>query len=106
VRLAFGSDAPIETPDPFQAIQSAMTRQRVPPDRPPFFPEHRISLWSSLKAYTIDAAYASGDEGWKGTLEPGKVADFICLSEDIFQTKPGEIYKIRAERTFINGQEV
>lgn len=106
VKLAFGSDAPIETPDPFLAIQSAVTRQRAPADRPPFFPEQRISLWDSLKAYTIDAAYASGDEGWKGTLEPGKVADFICLSEDIFRVKPGEIHQVRAEKTFVGGREV
>jgi predicted amidohydrolase YtcJ len=106
VKLAFGSDAPIEVPDPFLAIQSAVTRQRVPADRPTFYPEQRMSLWDSLKAYTIDAAYASGDESWKGTLEPGKVADFICLSEDIFKVKPEEIYKIRAGRTFIGGREV
>jgi len=105
VKLAFGSDAPIEVPDPFLAIQSAVTRQRVPADRPTFYPEQRMSLWDSLKAYTIDAAYASGDEGWKGTLEPGKVADFICLSEDIFKVKPEEIYNIKAVRTFIGGRE-
>ncbi len=105
-RMVFGSDCPIETPDPFRAIQAAVTRQRIPPDRPPFHPEQRVSLWNAIKAYTVDAAYASGDEGWKGTLEPGKAADFICLSEDIFKIKPEEVHKIKVERTFIGGRGI
>jgi hypothetical protein len=105
-RMVFGSDCPIETPDPFRAIQAAVTRQRIPADRPPFHPEQRVSLLNAIKAYTVNAAYASGDEGWKGTLEPGKLADFICLSEDIFKVRPEEIHKIKAEMTFIGGREV
>jgi hypothetical protein len=106
VELAFGSDAPIETPDPFLAIQAAVTRQRVPPDRPPFHPEQALSVEQAVRAYTTGAAHSSGDENWKGSLEPGKVADFICLSQDVFKVRPGEICRIRAERTFIGGREV
>lgn len=106
VKLAFGSDAPIEDPNPFHAIQAAVTRQRIPADRPSFYPAQRLSVWNSIKAYTADAAYASEDEAWKGTLELGKAADFICLSEDIFKVKPEEIHKIKVERTFIGGREV
>ncbi|MBU1356826.1 MAG: amidohydrolase [Candidatus Edwardsbacteria bacterium] len=105
-RMVFGSDCPIEKPNPFWAIQAAVTRQRIPADRPSFHPEQRVSLWNAIKAYTVDAAYASGDEAWKGTLEPGKAADFICLSEDIFKVKPEEIHKIKVERTFIGGREI
>jgi len=105
-RMVFGSDCPIETPDPFRAIQAAVTRQRIPADRSAFHPEQRVSLWNGIKAYTVDAVYASGDESWNGTLEPGKAADFICLSEDIFKVKPEEIHKIKVERTFIGGREL
>lgn len=104
--LAFGSDAPIEEPDPWRAIQAAVTRQRIPPDRPPFHPEQALSVEQAVRAYTIGAAYASGDEGWKGTLEPGKAADFICLSEDIFRMKPEDIHKVRVERTVVGGRTV
>jgi predicted amidohydrolase YtcJ len=105
-RMVFGSDCPIEKPNPFWAIQAAVTRQRIPADRPSFYPTNKISLWDSLKAYTVDAAYASGDEGWKGTLEPGKAADLICFPEDIFKVKPDEIHKIKVEKTFIGGREI
>ncbi|MDI6739376.1 MAG: amidohydrolase [Candidatus Edwardsbacteria bacterium] len=105
-KLCFGSDAPIETPDPFQAIQAAVTRQRIPADRPPFHPEQRLSVYDAVKAYTSEAAYASGDERWKGTLEPGKVADFICLSDDIFTIDSGRIHRIKVVRTVIDGKIV
>ncbi len=104
--LAFGSDAPIEDPDPWRAIQAAATRQRIPPDRAPFHPEQRLTVEQAVRAYTIGAAYASGDEGWKGTLEPGKAADFICLSDDVFRMRPEEIHKVKVVRTVVGGRTV
>ncbi len=104
--LAFGSDAPIENPDPWRAIQAAVTRQRIPPDRPPFHPEQSLSVEQAVRAYTTGAAWASGDEGWKGSLEPGKAADFICLSDDVFRMKPEDIHKVRVERTVVGGMTV
>lgn len=104
--LAFGSDAPIEEPDPWKAIQAAVTRQRMPPDRPPFHPEQSLSVEQAVRAYTTGAAYASGDEGWKGTLEPGMAADFVCLSDDVFKMKPEEIHKVRVVRTVVGGRTV
>lgn len=104
--LAFGSDAPIEEPDPWRAIQAAATRQRIPPDRPPFHPEQSLSVEQAVRAYTIGAAYASGEEDWKGTLEPGKAADFVCLSDDIFNMRPEEIHKVRVVRTVVGGRTV
>lgn len=104
--LAFGSDAPIEDPDPWRGIQAAVTRQRVPPDRPPFHPEQSLSVEQAVRAYTTGAAWASGDEGWKGTLEPGKAADFICLSDDVFRMKPEKIHKVKVVITVIGGKTV
>jgi len=104
--LAFGSDAPIEDPDPWKAIQAAVTRQRVPPDRPPFHPEHSLTVEQAVRAYTAGAAYVSGDEGWKGSLEPGKAADFICLSDDVFRIRPEDIHKVKVERTVVGGRTV
>lgn len=104
--LAFGSDAPIEEPDPWRAIQAAVTRQRIPADRPPFHQEQKLTVEQAVRAYTAGAAYASGEEGWKGTLEPGKAADFICLSDDVFRMKPEEIHRVRVERTMVGGRTV
>ncbi len=105
-RIAFGSDAPIETPDPWSAIQAAVTRQRIPADRPPFHPEQRLTVHDAVTAYTSGAAYASGDEQWKGVLEPGQAADFICLSDDPFTISTERIHKIKVVRTVINGRTV
>ncbi len=105
-RIAFGSDAPIEPPDPFAAIQAAVTRQRIPAERPPFHPEQRLSVNDAVRAYTTGAAYASGDEGWKGSLEPGKAADFVCLSDDLFTIDPGRIHLTKVVRTVIGGTPV
>lgn len=105
-RIAFGSDAPIESPDPFAAIQAAVSRQRIPADRPPFRPEQRLSVHEAVRAYTTGAAYASGDESWKGTLEPGMAADFVCLSDDPYGASPDAIQRTKVVRTVIGGRTV
>lgn len=104
--LALGTDAPIEDPDPWKNIQAAVTRQRIPPDRPPFHPEQALTIAQSVRAYTRGAALASGDESWKGVLTPGMAADFICLSHNIYQVRPEEIHRIRVERTVVGGEMV
>ena len=94
-KLAFGSDTPIESPNPWPAIQAAVCRK-----------EEGITVKDAVRAYTCNAAYASNDEAVKGTLEPGKLADFICLSEDIFQVKADVIGRLKVKRTFIGGKEI
>jgi hypothetical protein len=105
-KLCFGSDAPIESPDPLAAIQAAVTRQRIPADRPPFHPQQRLSVYDAVRAYTTGAAYASGDERWKGTLEPGQAADFVCLSDDPYDVSPDAIHRIKVVRTVTGGRTV
>ena len=104
-KIVFGSDAPIETPDPFKAIQAAVTRQREN-DPEVFYPRERMNIRQALQAYTADAAYAGGREKILGTLEPGKLADFICLPEDMFQIKADEIGRLKVKRTFISGKDI
>jgi hypothetical protein len=92
--LIFGSDAPIETPDPWLALQTAVVRN-----------DEAITVKDAIKAYTTNAAFALKDEALKGTLEPGKLADFICLSDDPFNMSPEKINKIKVERTYINARQ-
>lgn len=107
-RLAFGSDAPVESPDPLLGVYAAVTR-RLPDgaDRPPLEEERheRLTLHEALEAYTLGAAFASGEEGWKGSIEPGKLGDLVILSHDLMEM-PDEWTGVRVRGTLWNGRLV
>ncbi len=93
-RLAFGSDWPVVTLNPWPGVQNALTRQTTDGNPPGgFVPSERISLEDTIKAYTLSAAFAGRREKTEGSLEPGKLADLIVLSQDLFKVKPSEIAK-------------
>ncbi len=82
-RLAFGSDAPVETLDVLAGIYAAVARRRQgEPERGAWYPEEALTAEEALRAYTEGAAYASGEEHLKGRLAPGCLADFVALSGD------------------------
>jgi predicted amidohydrolase YtcJ len=102
--LAFGSDVPVETADPFVGIQAAVTRRS---DRGEVLtPDERLTVEEAIRAYTIDAAYAGFEERHKGSLEPGKWADFIVLSQDPTSIPPSDIRKTTVLLTVVGGREV
>lgn len=105
--LAFGSDWPVVSLDPFIGIQNAVTRQDwngQPAEG--FVSAQRVTLDAALAAYTCDAAYAEFEETRKGTLDRGKLADLIVLSQDLFAVKPLEIRKTVPVLTMVGGQIV
>jgi predicted amidohydrolase YtcJ len=106
--LAFGSDAPVETLDPLAGIHAAVTRQRTDGSPGPegWIPAQRLTISQAVHAYTMGAAYASGEGQLKGSLTPGKLADLVVLSEDIFRIPPMEIPRVRAEMTVFDGRIV
>ena len=67
-------------------------------------PKQKIDLDEALAAYTRDAAYASFEEKEKGTLEPGKLADFVLLDKDLLRLKPAEIREVKVRMTVIGGK--
>ncbi len=103
---AFGSDWPVTAMDPLRQIYCAVTRM-TPAGTPPggWHPEHRISVEAALHHFTIDAAYAGFDEEKKGTLVPGKLADFTVLSENILDPPPERLLKAQALLTVMGGQD-
>ena len=102
---AFGSDYPVYPMDPLLGIYTAVTRQTragTPPGG--WYPQNRISVEAALAHYTRDAAYASFDEGDKGTISSGKYADFAVLSEDILTGPPQRLLDARVLLTVMRGR--
>ncbi|MEZ5356810.1 MAG: amidohydrolase [Bryobacteraceae bacterium] len=104
VVLANGSDFPVESPDPMLGFHAAVTRQ----DRygnPPggWRNQETLTRDEALHSWTAAGAYAAGEEAWKGTLSPGKIADFIVLSNDIMTVPAPEIPDTRILRTVVGG---
>ena len=107
-RLAFGSDAPVESPNPFLGLHAAVTRQREDGSPSPegWYPEQRLTLSEALHAYTTGAAYAAHAENRLGRLAPGFAADLIVLKRDPFTCHPSEIVALRPSATMIAGEWV
>jgi predicted amidohydrolase YtcJ len=106
--LAFGSDAPVESPNPFWGLHAAVTRRRADgtPSAAGWYPEQKLTLPEALSAYTLGAAYAANAERRLGKLAPGYLADLIALERDIFSLDPGELPSMSASATMINGEWV
>jgi predicted amidohydrolase YtcJ len=106
-KLAFGSDWPVVTLNPWRGVQNAMTRQTLEGDPPGgFVPGERISLEDAIRAYTLGAAFAGRREKTEGSLEVGKVADLIVLSQDLFKVGPNEIANTKVMLTVVGGKVV
>jgi predicted amidohydrolase YtcJ len=105
--LAFGSDWPIVTLNPWPGVQNALTRQANNGDPPGgFLPGERVSLEEAIKAYTLGAALAGHREKTEGSLEPGKLADLIVLSQDLFKIKPSQASSTEVLLTMVGGKVV
>jgi predicted amidohydrolase YtcJ len=107
--LAFGSDWSVSSLNPLEGIQVAVTRQGLPgveSEEPPLLPEEAIDLPTALAAYTIGAAYALGREQEIGSLEVGKAADLVVLSEDVFASAPRDIARAKVLLTLFGGKPV
>ncbi|MBI3208483.1 MAG: amidohydrolase [Candidatus Solibacter usitatus] len=107
VTLAFGSDWFVAPMEPLMGIYGAVTRRTLDGKRPGgWVPEQRITVAEAIRAYTMGSAYASGEEGRKGSVESGKVADFAVLSEDILSIPAERIGGVKVEMTVCGGRIV
>lgn len=107
-RIAFGSDWPVEPLDPMRGLYSAVTRKSIEFDVPEggWFPEQKLTMAEAITLFTKGAAYASFEEGIKGSLEPGKLADLVIMSKDLFTVEPKEILTTEALTTILGGAVV
>ena len=105
--LAFGSDWPLAPLDPLLGIYAAVTRATLDGKHPAgWFPEQRLTVGEALRAYTAGSAYAAFEEREKGTISPGKLADIVVLSDDLFRILPEKIKETRVVLTVVGGKVV
>jgi hypothetical protein len=106
--LAFGSDAPVESPNPFWGLHAAITRRRADgsPSVEGWYPEQKLSAADAFAAYTLGAAYAAYMEDRLGKLAPNHLADLIVLETDIFSCNPNELLALESSATMIAGEWV
>ncbi|MEO8573006.1 MAG: amidohydrolase [Pyrinomonadaceae bacterium] len=105
--LAFGSDSPVAPINPLFGIYAAVTRRTLDDKNPNgWIPEQKISVEEAVRAFTWGSAYAEFQESVKGTLEPGKLADFVMVSDDIFTIDPVKIRDAKVLLTVVGGKIV
>ena len=107
VPLAFGSDVPVESPNPFSGIAAAMSRQDAKGEPAGgWMPEQRISFEAALDGFTRQAAFAGFAEKKFGSLVPGQRADFLLIDRNIETASPTDIRGTQVLETWINGKRV
>lgn len=105
VPLTAGSDCPVEIPNPFLGIQAVVTRrdlEGLPPEG--FNPNEALTLEEAMSIHTLGSAAAAGEKDLKGTLEPGKLADFIILNCNPYELSAESIASVGVESTWVGGK--
>ena len=105
VPLAFGSDYPVESPDPFAGLAAATSREDAS-GQPPggWLPAQKLSFVQAFAAFTSGGAYAAFAEDRLGTLQPGHLADFLLIDRDIAGAAPADIRRTKVLETWIGGK--
>lgn len=107
VALAFGTDWPVAPLDPMLGIYAAVTRATLDgKNSDGWIPEEKITLPEAIEAYTMGAAFAEFQENEKGSITPGKLADMVLVSDNIFELKPEAIRNVKVKTTIVGGKVV
>ncbi len=107
-RVCFGSDAPVESPNPFLGLHAAVTRQRADgsPGEDGWYSDQRLALEDALHGFTTGPAYASGQEHQQGTLARGYFADLIVLAQNPFILPAKDLQALQPSATMVGGEWV
>ncbi|WP_134087923.1 amidohydrolase [Olivibacter sp. XZL3] len=106
-KVVFGSDWHVAPASPMLGIYAAVTRRTIDGANPDgWVPEQKITVEQAVRAYTIDAAYGIFEEGTRGSLIKGKLADFVILNENILNIDPNDLPNVTVLNTYVGGKEV
>jgi len=107
-QLAFGSDAPVDSPNPFLGLHAAATRRRTDgsPSADGWYPEQKLSMTEAWEGYTLGPAYAAYMEDRLGRLAPNHLADLVVLEKDPFTCDPDELLTMQSSATMVDGEWV
>ena len=100
--LTNGTDVPVERIDPIASYYSSVTRKMINGDA--FYPEHKMTRMEAIETYTINNAFAAFEESFKGSLTPGKYADFIVLSKNLLTIEDSDIPSTEIDMTYVGGE--
>jgi predicted amidohydrolase YtcJ len=107
VHLAFGTDWDVAPLDPILTVYAAVTRATLDGKYPGgWFPEQKLTVAEAVNAYTMGSAYAEFQEKEKGSITPGKLADMVLLSDDIFTIDPAKIRDVKILKTIVGGKVI
>jgi hypothetical protein len=107
VRLALGTDWEVAPLDPMQTVYAAVTRATLDGKNPGgWFPEQKLSMAETIEAYTMGSAFAEFQEKEKGSITPGKLADIVLLSDNLFTIAPERIRNVHVVKTIVGGKVV
>jgi hypothetical protein len=107
VHLAFGTDWDVAPLNPIWTVYAAVTRATLDGKNPNgWFPEQKLTVAEAVKAYTMGSAYAEFQEKVKGSITPGKLADMVLVSDDMFSIDPAKIRDVKVIRTIVGGKVV
>lgn len=107
VHVAFGTDWDVAPLNPLLTVYGAVTRATLDGKNPQgWFPEQKLTVEESVYAYTMGSAYAQFQEKEKGSITPGKLADMVLLSDDIFSIDPAKIREVRVLKTIVGGKVI
>ncbi len=107
VHLAFGTDWDVAPLNPIWTVYAAVTRATLDGKNPNgWFPDQKLTVAEAIEAYTMGSAYAEFQENVKGSITPGKLADMVVLSEDIFSIDPAKIRDVKVLKTVVGGKVV
>jgi predicted amidohydrolase YtcJ len=106
--LALGSDAPVESPNPFLGLHAAVTRRRADGSPSPegWYPEQKLTMAQAWEGYTLGPAYAAYMENRLGRITPNHLADLIVLEKDPFTCDPNDLLALESSATMVNGEWV